>query len=117
MLIRLPTEYEKIQMNTASPVLNRSASALFTLLFFALGCGGPADNKLPLVQEGKARAVVVLPRQADEQEKLAASKIVDYIEKISQVRLATITLGEQIPGEIATRILIGNTARQEVFDL
>lgn len=41
----------------------------------------------PLVQDGKAKAVIALPPDADEAEKHAARELIEHIEKMSGVRL------------------------------
>src|SRR5262249_20766057 len=58
-------------------------------LLLGLSLGEPA-SAATLVQDGKARAFVVLPPKPDDTEKLAARELIDHIEKMSGVRLETV---------------------------
>src|SRR5690242_11303646 len=55
-------------------------------------CLGEAAPAATLVQEGKARAVILLPADADETEKLAARELIDHVEKMSGARLPTVSM-------------------------
>jgi hypothetical protein len=45
-----------------------------------------------LVRDGKALAVVAMPSDPDDSEKLAARELIDHVEKMSGARLATVTV-------------------------
>lgn len=64
--------------------------ALITCLLWM--CLGQPAHGATLVQEGKARAVIALPSDPDDTEKLAASVLIDHIERMTGVRLGTSTV-------------------------
>lgn len=59
------------------------------VVLFALASPLPAA---PLVRDGKAAAVVVLPPDPDATEKLAARELIDHVEKMSGAKLDTRTV-------------------------
>src|SRR5688572_3192982 len=59
----------------------------FVLLAWCSASSAPAAT---LVQDGKAKSVIILPSEAQEPEKLAARELADHIEKITGVRLEPI---------------------------
>ena len=50
-------------------------------------CGVSAGESVELVKDGKVRAVIVIPKDADSTVKLAAKELADYVEKITGARL------------------------------
>lgn len=55
-------------------------------------CLGDPAAAATLVQDGKARSVVVLPSDADDTEKLAARELIAHVEKMSGARLESTTI-------------------------
>ena len=78
---------------------------------------GAADGPVVLVEDGRARAVVVLPTGADDVERLAAEELVNYIEKISGARLGIIGQDEEFRSGTFVRILLGRAAQAAIVDL
>ena len=85
---------------------------LLTLVIAVCGCAKAPDEteSVILVEEGVAKAVVVLPENANIHEQQAAQELVAYIEKISGARLPTISAGQDAKGQNLTKILIGSAA-------
>lgn len=70
-----------------------SLMKLLPYLCMLLGmCQGGTAVAATLVQDGKARAVVVLPPDPDATEKLAARELIGHIEKMSGARLDSTTI-------------------------
>src|SRR5690349_6617835 len=55
-------------------------------------CPAQPAPAAPLVRDGKAVAVVALPPDPDEAEKLAARDLIDHAEKMSGARLETVSV-------------------------
>ena len=90
----------------------RSRIAVLMVLLYLAGCGeGAADaaGPLVLVKDGQARAVVVVPQNADEREQTAAKELAAYIKKISGADLPIVTQGEELGRGV--RILLGGVAK------
>ena len=77
-----------------------------------LGSGQTVRAGLSLVDNGQAKAVLVLPKEAAPEEKMAAAEIQLHIEKMSGAKLETISQGENLAGR--TPILIGRAAPSDL---
>jgi hypothetical protein len=86
----------------------------FASLFSVAALTFAAPGATMLVAEGKPVAVLVLPAQPDQDEKLAAAEIQQHVEKISGVRLE-IVAPDKKPPEM-TRVLIGAAAPVSLLD-
>lgn len=65
--------------------------AFFLVLFsLPLSAFGNSGN-LALIEEGVVKSIIIEPANADENEKLAVTELIDHLEKITGVRLQTIT--------------------------
>ncbi len=58
-------------------------------------CCAADAHAATLVKDGKPQAIVVVPKDSDDTEKLAARELVDHIEKMSHAKL------EVVPVEIS----------------
>jgi hypothetical protein len=68
--------------------------------------GGPVRGAV-LVEQGVARATIVLPDDADDNERLAAAELVDHVRSISGAELPVVTTAAPRP---ASAILVGRAA-------
>ena len=85
------------------------AFALFLIGLFCLTLPGlAAVPRVTLVENGAAKAVLVLPAQPAVYETLAAKEIADHVQAITGVKLETITGKEAVTGGLHP-VYIGNT--------
>src|SRR4051812_32680917 len=67
-----------------------------------------------LVRDGKARAVIVVPGDADATEKLAARELQDHVERISGARLAVVDDKAYAAQASELPVYLGRSARKAV---
>ncbi len=68
-----------------------------------------SDKTIPIVSEGTAKAVIIMPKKATDFVTLAADQLIHYVQKISGAKLAKINEGNEVPQEIQTTIHVGAT--------
>ena len=105
------------QMKTDNVLCTLVGLLLLVGVIIAGGCAGYDEQTICLVREGAAQAVIVLPQEADDLEKLAAREIAGYVAKISGAKLAIIGPEQEISPEISTRILLGSAAEKAIPEL
>ena len=96
-------------------ILPAVSLAVAAIMFVALACAESARaaaSGVTLVDNGQARAVLVLPKDPAPAEKTAAEEIQSHIEKISGAKLAIISAGQDTGGK--TPILIGSAAPSDL---
>ena len=93
-------------------VLQTVSLAAAAILCVALVSAQPSLAAVTLADDGQAKAVLVLPKDAAPEEKSAAEEIQSHIEKISGAKLETISEGENAGGK--TPILIGRAAPSDL---
>lgn len=86
---------------------------LWLLVVIALPIQALAGGERYLVEEGKARAVVVLDKEAIPAERKAAEELVDYLQKISGAKLK-IVASEPKEGELVS-IYVGRGAESDRY--
>ena len=86
--------------------------AAAAIVWVALASAQSARAAVTLADDAQAKAVLVLPKDAAPDEKKAAEEIQWHIEKISGVKLATISQGDDAGGK--TPILIGAAAPSDL---
>ena len=86
--------------------------ALLALVITVSGCAQNPDEteSVTLVDDGLAKAVIVLPDNADENEQSAADELVNYVEKISGASLPILVAGRDSLPKDSLPILIGSAA-------
>ena len=104
-------------MKTLNVLCTPISLVLVVAVITAGGCVDNDEQTVCLVREGTAQAVIVLPKEADDLENLAAREIARYVAKISGAELAIIGTGEEISPEISTRILLGSAAEKAIPNL
>lgn len=113
--VRLRTGLDKSRRSGWARAMNRRAFAIAFTQVLCLCCWGAfsAVAQVPLVEGGKARAVVRLPAAAGELTRLAGRELADYMRKLSGVDLPTLAEGE--PGHASeTWILLGEPSKDGV---
>jgi len=80
---------------------------LLGLLFSAIAV---ADAKVPLVEDGEAKAVIVLPKKATELQRTAAADFVRQVQRATGAELAIQTAGAGKPPAGHARIVLGPSA-------
>ena len=87
-------------------------SKMFTWIVaaVAVACAGAANGAV-LVEDGRARAEIVLPEKAWPVEKLAAAELRFFVKKASGAELAIVEPGKARPG--FAQVLIGRAAGLE----
>lgn len=87
-------------------------SALSILTVVGLSGAASANDKMVVVKDGQAQAVIVVPDNADRAETFAAAELQKYIEKISGARLEITPEGElkvdPALGPSSARIFVGH---------
>ena len=71
---------------------------------------GSTPNHLPIVQNGKAEAAVLVAEDAGPWERRAADDLVKYIEKMSRARPRRLTLTRGVPAPEGPALLVGRAA-------
>ncbi len=92
----------------------RVMGMVFVFFVSAALMSASAAADVVLVENGESRAVIVLPEEPEEGERMAADELIEHIALISGVELAVITVGEDT-GEMLP-ILIGAAADDALAD-
>ncbi len=74
-----------------------------------------ASGGVTLVEEGRARAVIVLPPEPEPGERRAAEELVEHVELLSGAQLDVVAVGADTGGRLP--ILVGRAANDDLVDL